>query len=102
MKMEHHKISNLLNDSTVSGFVTRKWIEVNNLSAMIYDFDNTFIDNALIVMLMYNLLVTIILWHEEVCEIKRWMERVLLMKSLLILDWTTRQQQVDLLGKIQK
>ena len=84
------------------GFVTRKWIEVNNLSAMIYDFDNTFIDNALIVMLMYNLLVTIILWHEEVCEIKRWMERVLLMKSLLILDWTTRQQQVNLLGKIQK
>ena len=31
--MEHHKISKLLNDSTVSKFVTRKWIEVNNLSS---------------------------------------------------------------------
>ena len=30
--MEHHKISKLLNDSTVSKFVTRKWIEVNYLS----------------------------------------------------------------------
>ena len=30
--MEHHKISKLLNDSTVSKFVTRKWIEVNDLS----------------------------------------------------------------------
>ena len=30
--MEHNKISKLLNDSTVSKFTTRKWIEVNNLS----------------------------------------------------------------------
>ena len=30
--MEHHKISKLLNNSTVSKFVTRKWIEVNDLS----------------------------------------------------------------------
>ena len=30
--MEHHKISKLLNDSIVSKFATRKWIEVNNLS----------------------------------------------------------------------
>ena len=30
--MEHHKISNLLNDSTVSKFLTRKWIEINDLS----------------------------------------------------------------------
>ena len=30
--MEHHKISKLLNDSTVSKFVIRKWIEVNDLS----------------------------------------------------------------------
>ena len=30
--MEHFKISNLLNDPTVSRFVTRKWIEVNDLS----------------------------------------------------------------------
>ena len=32
MKMEHHKIPKLLNNSTVSKFVTRKWIEVNDLS----------------------------------------------------------------------
>ena len=30
--MEHHKISKLLNDSTVSMFVTIKWILVNDLS----------------------------------------------------------------------
>ena len=30
--MEHYKISKLSNDSTVSKFVTRKWIEVNDLS----------------------------------------------------------------------
>ena len=30
--MEHYKISKLLNESTVSKFVKRKWIEVNNLS----------------------------------------------------------------------
>ena len=29
--MEHHKILKLLNDLTVSKFVTRKWIEVNDL-----------------------------------------------------------------------
>ena len=29
--MENDKISKLLNDSTVSKFVTRKWIEVNDL-----------------------------------------------------------------------
>ena len=31
--MEHHKISNILNDSTVSKFVTKKWVKVNNLSS---------------------------------------------------------------------
>ena len=31
-KLEDHKISKLLNNSTVSKFVTRKRIEVNNLS----------------------------------------------------------------------
>ena len=31
--MEHYKISTLLNDSTVSKFVTKKWVEVNNLSS---------------------------------------------------------------------
>ena len=30
--MEHHKISKLLNDSTVLKFVTKKWIKVNDLA----------------------------------------------------------------------
>ena len=30
--MKHHKIYKLLNNSTVSKFVTRKWIEANDLS----------------------------------------------------------------------
>ena len=34
--MEHYKISKLLNNSTVSKFVTRKWIEVNDLSGSQY------------------------------------------------------------------
>ena len=38
--MEHHKISKLLNDSTVSKFVTEKWIEVNNLSVGQYSVNN--------------------------------------------------------------
>ena len=32
-EMEHYQISKLLNDSTVSTFVTKKWIEVNDLSS---------------------------------------------------------------------
>ena len=32
-KMEHNKISKLLNNSTVSKFVTKKWDEVNDLSS---------------------------------------------------------------------
>ena len=31
--MEHYKISKLLTDSTVSKFVTKIWIEVNDLSS---------------------------------------------------------------------
>ena len=31
--MEYYKICKLLNDSSVSKFVTRKWIEVNDLSS---------------------------------------------------------------------
>ena len=31
--MEHYKISKILNDSTVSKFVTKKWFEVNDLSS---------------------------------------------------------------------
>ena len=30
--MEHYKISKLLKNSTVSKFVTKKWIEKNDLS----------------------------------------------------------------------
>ena len=37
--MGHHKISKLLNDSTVPMFVTRKWMEINDLSRYQY-FDN--------------------------------------------------------------
>ena len=31
--MEHYKISKLLNDSTVSKFVIKNWVEVNDLSS---------------------------------------------------------------------
>ena len=31
--MEHYEISELLNNSTVSKFVTKKWLEVNYLSS---------------------------------------------------------------------
>ena len=31
--MEHYKISKTLNNSTVSKFITKKWIEVNYLSS---------------------------------------------------------------------
>ena len=34
--MEHCKISKLSNDSTVSTFVTKKWVEVNDLSSGLY------------------------------------------------------------------
>ena len=33
IKIEQYKISKLLNDSTVSKFVTKKWVEVNDLSS---------------------------------------------------------------------
>ena len=31
--MEHFKISKLLDDSTVSKFVTKQWVKVNDLSS---------------------------------------------------------------------
>ena len=34
--MKQHKISKLLNDTTVSKFVTRKWIEATDLSGNQY------------------------------------------------------------------
>ena len=54
-----YKISKLLNDSTVSKFEAKKWIEVNDLSSGQYSVD-TFVANAedldITVMSMYNLL----------------------------------------------
>ena len=34
--MEHHKISKCLNNSSVSNFLTRNWIEINDLSGSQY------------------------------------------------------------------
>ena len=34
--MEHYKICKLLNDSTLSKFVTKNWTEVNDLSRVKY------------------------------------------------------------------
>ena len=34
--MEHHKISKLINNLTLSKFVVRKWIQVNDLSGSKY------------------------------------------------------------------
>ena len=39
--MEHYKISKLLNDSTVSKFVTKKWVEGNDLSSGKYSDNKT-------------------------------------------------------------
>ena len=39
--MEHHKISKLLSDSNVSKFVTKKWIEINDLSSGQYSVNQT-------------------------------------------------------------
>ena len=38
--MEHYKISKLLNNLTVSKFLTRKWIEVNDLLSGQYSANN--------------------------------------------------------------
>ena len=51
--MEHYKISKLLNHPTVSKFVTKKWIEVNDLSSFQYSvnknirFKNSFLRSDL-------------------------------------------------------
>ena len=34
--MKHYKFSKLLNDLTVSNFVTKRWIEINDLSSAQY------------------------------------------------------------------
>ena len=36
IKMEHYKVSKLLNDSAVSKFMTKKWIKLNDLSSAQY------------------------------------------------------------------
>ena len=38
--MEHYKVPTLLNDSTVSKFLTKKWAEVNDLSISQYSVKN--------------------------------------------------------------
>ena len=40
IKMEQHKISKLWSDSTVSKYVTRKWIVVNDLPSGLYSVNN--------------------------------------------------------------
>ena len=39
LKVEHYKISELSNDSAVSNYVTKNWIEVNDLSSGQYYFN---------------------------------------------------------------
>ena len=39
--MEHYKISKLLSNSTVSNFVTEKWVEVIDLSSGQYSAENS-------------------------------------------------------------
>ena len=41
IKMEHHEISKLLKDSPVSNFVTKKWVEVNDLSSGQYSINKS-------------------------------------------------------------
>ena len=48
MKMEHHKISKLLNDSAVSMFVTIKWIQVNDLLNGEYSDKNIRLKNSML------------------------------------------------------
>ena len=38
--MEHYKVPTLLNDSTISKFLTKKWVEVNDLSISQYSVKN--------------------------------------------------------------
>ena len=45
-KKEHFKTSKLINDSTISKFVTRKWIEVNDLSGGQYSVNKNIIQNS--------------------------------------------------------
>ena len=37
--MEHHRISKILNDSAISKFMIRKWIEISNFSGNQYFFN---------------------------------------------------------------
>ena len=40
--MEHYKISKLLDDSSVSKFATKEWVEVKNLSGVQYSVNNIY------------------------------------------------------------
>ena len=55
IKMEHYKISKLLNNSTVSKVVTKKWIEVNDLSSSQYS------DNK-------NVRFKTSMWRSDLCD----------------------------------
>ena len=46
LKVEHYKISELSNDSAVSNYVTKNWIEVNDLSSGQYYFNKNIRFNA--------------------------------------------------------
>ena len=45
IKMEPYKVSKFLNDSTVSTFSTKNWIEVNDLSSGQYSIKKNIIVN---------------------------------------------------------
>ena len=63
--MEHYVISKLLNDSTVSKFVTKNWNQVNDLLSGQYSADKNI--SFKISMLRSNLCkaIHILLWKEE-------------------------------------
>ena len=60
IKMEHYKISKLLNDLTVSKFVTKKWIEVNELSSGQYSV-NKLLQN-------FNILFKTSMLRSDLCD----------------------------------
>ena len=39
--MEHYKRSDVLNDSSISKLMTKKWIKLNYLSSVHYSFNNS-------------------------------------------------------------
>ena len=41
INMEHYKRSDVLNDSSISKLMTKKWIKLNYLSSVHYSFNNS-------------------------------------------------------------